>query len=37
VVEPFAAAGIVPRYLDFKYHADRLDRMILEEMAAGRR
>jgi uncharacterized protein len=28
---------IVPRYLDFKYHADRLDRMILDEMAAGRR
>ncbi len=28
---------IVPRYLDFKYHADRLDRMILDAMAAGRR
>lgn len=29
--------GIVPRYLDFRYHADRLDRMLLEEMSAGRR
>jgi predicted nucleotidyltransferase len=28
---------IVPRYLDFRYHAQRLDRMILDEMAAGRR
>ena len=28
---------IVPRYLDFRYHADRLDRMVLEQMAAGRR
>lgn len=27
----------IPRYFDIRYHADRLDRMLLDEMAAGRR
>ena len=28
---------ILPRYLDARYHADRLDRLLLAEMASGRR
>jgi predicted nucleotidyltransferase len=28
---------VLPRYFDVRYHADRLDRLLLDAMASGRR